>query len=200
MSRGEGTMRRWAVTGPIGAGKSLAVRLLAERGALVVDADAVGHAVLREPDVRDAVALEFGPEILVDGAVDRAAVADRVFGDAVALARLNALTHPRLAERLRERLAAAAAAKPALAVLEAAVYFLLPPVGDFDLVVAVVADEAIRLRRLTAGGRYDAEAARRRIEAQRPLLPLFERADVILVNEGDEDDLARSLEALLRRP
>lgn len=193
-------MRRWAVTGPIGAGKSLAVRLLAERGALVVDADAVGHAVLREPDVRDAVALEFGPEILVDGAVDRAAVADRVFGDAVALARLNALTHPRLAERLRERLAAAAAAKPALAVLEAAVYFLLPPVGDFDLVVAVVADEAIRLRRLTAGGRYDAEAARRRIEAQRPLLPLFERADVILVNEGDEDDLARSLEALLRRP
>ncbi len=196
-------MRTWVVTGPIGAGKSLATRLLAERGAEVIDADAVGHAVLDEPDVRDALVAAFGPGVAPGGRIDRPAVARIVFADPGALARLNGATHPRLVLRLRERLDALAAAEtpghPVLAVLEAAVYFQLPPVGSIDLVIAVVAAEQVRLERLVASGRMPSEAARSRIEAQRSLLPRFDEADEILHNDDDRDALARRIDDLLAR-
>jgi len=192
-------LQRWVVTGPIGAGKSLAVAELAALGAHVVDADAEGRALLREPGMPAAVAAALGPGVLRDGEVDRAAVAALVFADPPALDRLNALTHPRLADRLAVRLQEleAAARQPGLAVVEAAVYFLLPPFGPVDLVVAVVAPPELRVGRLAASGRFDAAAARVRAEAQRPLLDAFARADVVLSNDGGPDDLRRAVRALV---
>ncbi len=190
---------RWVVTGPIGAGKSLAVSELAALGARVVDADAEGRALLREPGMPAAVAAALGPGVLRGGEVDRAAVAALVFADPVALARLNALTHPGLAARLDARLREfeAAALEPGLAVVEAAVYFLLPPFGPVDLVVAVDAAPELRVSRLAASGRFDAAAARVRAEAQRSLLDAFAHADVVLRNEGDPDDLRSAVRALV---
>lgn len=192
-------LQRWVVTGPIGAGKSLAVSELVELGARVVDADAEGRALLCEPGMPAAVAAALGPGVLRGGEVDRAAVAALVFADPRALERLNALVHPRLAERLAERLREfeAAARQPGLAVVEAAVYFLLPPFGPVDLVVAVDAPPELRVGRLAASGRFDAAAARVRAEAQRPLLDAYARADVVLINDGGPDDLRRAVRALV---
>ncbi len=187
----------WVVTGPIGAGKSTAVAELARLGAAVVDADAAGHAVLAEPEVAAAVAARYGPDAAPGGVVDRAAVARRVFADPAELAWLEALTHPRLSRRIAAALAALARRRPRppLAVVEAAVYFRLPPWGPVDLVIAVTAPEEVRIRRLVASGRFTADEARRRVAAQRSLLPRFAAADVVIDNGGD----AASLRAAVRR-
>lgn len=192
-------MRRWAVTGPIAAGKSAVSALLALRGAAVVDGDALGHEVLAQPPVRDAVAAAFGPQVMRAGSVDRTALGRLVFADPVALARLNGLTHGPLALLAEARLAAlAAAGQHALAVLEAAVYFLLPSPPRVDLVVVVDAPAPLRARRLAAVRGLQAAAAAARIAAQADWGALWARADRTIVNDGTPADLARAVDALWR--
>jgi dephospho-CoA kinase len=190
-------LRRWVVTGPAGAGKSLATAALADLGAHVVDADAEGHAVLREPAVAAEIADAFGPDCVADGEVRRDVLGPRVFADRDALARLNRITHGRLSARLAARLddLEAAADEPGLAVVEAAVYFLLPPIGPVDLVIAVTAPPEQRQARLVSAG-LDAAAARARIDAQAEMLPAYAGADVVLANTGTEDELRRAVAAL----
>ncbi len=192
-----GIMRRWVVTGPTGAGKSLLTRLLARQGAAIIDADAVGHEVLRQPEVRQAVATAFGQQFLTGGEVDRPAMGELVFAEPEALARLSAITHPPLAAALVERLGRLAdAGQTALAVVEAAVYFLLPSLGPMDLTIAVVAPEAVRHRRLVSAGLSE-QQAQRRIAAQVPMNRLWSQADLVIENIGTEKDLARVAEELI---
>ncbi|MFO7607742.1 MAG: dephospho-CoA kinase [Candidatus Krumholzibacteriia bacterium] len=192
-------MRRWALTGPSGAGKSAAGALLAARGAAILDGDALGHEVLARPGIAAAIGRAFGPEVLSGGAVDRSRLGPLVFADPAALARLDALVHPTLARLMQERLdALAAAGEHALAVLEAAVYFLLPTPPPVDLVVAVDAPAALRARRLAAARGLDEAAAAARIAAQASWDALWSRADRIIVNDGTPADLARAVDALWR--
>src|SRR6185295_12340421 len=81
--------------GGIASGKSRVGKLLAERGAQVLDADELAHRELGRDEVREAIAAAFGREALdARGAVDRGALGRRVFGDPAALARLEAIVHP----------------------------------------------------------------------------------------------------------
>src|ERR1700728_4325362 len=94
-----------ALTGGIGSGKSTVAAGLAERGAAVVDADAVSRRIL-EPDgaAYQAVVDRFGPGIVrADGSINRPALAAVVFGDAGALTDLNRLTHPVIARGIADR-------------------------------------------------------------------------------------------------
>ena len=94
------------LTGGIGSGKSTVSQLLAERGAVVIDADAITRE-LQSPGtpVFDAMVERFGPGIVApDGTLDRQAVADIVFRDADALADLGALVHPAVGAEIARRL------------------------------------------------------------------------------------------------
>jgi dephospho-CoA kinase len=189
-------MRRWAVTGPTGAGKSAVTALLAARGAVVLDGDRLGHAVLDRPEVVAAVAGRFGPGCVVGGRVQRAALGRLVFADLAELAALDAITHGPLCALMEQELAALAASGAALAVLEAAVYFRLPAPPRMDLVVAVLADTRTRAERLAARTGLTAAAALARVRALSHLDRDWTRADLVIHNDGGPDELAAVVDRL----
>ncbi len=92
------------LVGRAGSGKSTVARAIAADGGAVVDADEIGHQVTdQDPDVRRALTAEYGPEVYkADGTLDRPRVAAKIFTDAAARARLDALVHPRILERAWE--------------------------------------------------------------------------------------------------
>jgi dephospho-CoA kinase len=149
--------------GRIGAGKSTVARRFGERGASVIDADALAHEVLGEPDVRAEIAARFGAGVLsAAGGVDRARLAEAVFGatpaHAAALAALEAIVHPRVHRRIEAALAAAreaaeAAGRPdALVVLDVPLLVRAGWDRACDHLVVVECEDAVRRERLARRG------------------------------------------------
>lgn len=151
------------LTGGIGSGKSTVSRLLADRGAVVIDADAVYHELIQpgRPGFEPLVA-EFGPDILgSDGHIDRARLADLVFADEAARVRLNEITHPLVGEEMMRRVAEA----PADAIVVMDIPLLAEGgadrAGAYPVVIVVEAPADARLDRLEARGMDRADAAAR---------------------------------------
>ncbi len=188
------------LTGTIGAGKSTALAAFARHGCAVLDADAVVHDLYRTARVRDAVVARLGPGVLGrDGAIDRSAVARAVFADDPLRAWLEEFIHPLVHEAaVAWREAALAADPPPRAVVEEVqLLFEGDRVDAYDRTVVVTAAAEIRRGRLVARGRLEGLAAR---EAR--LLPealKLERADDVIVNDGDVAALDRAIAAYLDR-
>lgn len=178
-----------ALVGPAGAGKSTIARACAAEGALVVDGDRIGHEVTdHDPEVRAALIAEYGSSVYTAaGTLDRAQVAARVFADPEALARLNALVHPRILTRFRAALADAARPNgPAYVVIDAALLLDWGFEAECDAVLAVLAPEAQQLARLTATRGWSEAEARRRLAAARSPESFAALADHVVHNDGDE--------------
>jgi len=159
-------MLRIGVTGPMASGKSDVARRFEERGAALVEGDALGWEVLREPEVRDRVAALFGASVLAaDGSVDRRALGRIVFGDASELSRLNALVQPRLLRRVREALGRDQG--DGVLVLDAALLGVWNLAPELDGVVEVTAPAETRIARLSAFRGFPEAEARERVEGQR---------------------------------
>ena len=140
-----------ALTGGIASGKSTISRMLAEKGAVIVDADAIVREVQAPGSpVLAAIAAEFGPEVLrPDGSLDRPALGARVFGHPERLAALNALVHPAVREESQRRFRAALSADPgALVVYDVPLLAESRGTGEWDLVVVAHAPAELRVRRL----------------------------------------------------
>ncbi|RKN04350.1 dephospho-CoA kinase [Streptomyces radicis] len=187
------------LTGGIGAGKSEAVRLLAERGAVVVDSDRIAREVV-EPGTEGlaAVAAEFGPEILTaEGRLDRERLGRIVFGDPGRRAKLNAIVHPLVARRSAEL--TAAAPHDAVVVHDVPLLAENGLAGRYDVVVVVDASTETRLDRLTRLRGMTEEDARARMAAQATREERLAVADHVLRNDGTVDDLAAQIDPLWRR-
>lgn len=186
-------MLRIGLTGGIGSGKSTVSALLAERGAVVIDADRIAREVV-EPGTPGlaAVVEAFGEDVLAaDGSLDRPALAAVVFADPAARARLDAIVHP----LVRDRAVELAADAPADAVLVNDVPLLVETgqAGSYDLVLVVETDLATRLSRLVERGLPEADA-RARIAAQATDEQRRAAADVVLDNGGTREQLADQVE------
>lgn len=186
-----------ALTGGIASGKSVVARRLVEHGAVLIDADALARDVVRPGTPGLARIVEtFGEEVLApDGALDRAALAEIVFGDPQRRAELNAITHPLIAERSRELVAAAAP--------DAVVVHDIPLLAEgtrdidgFDLVVVVQAPVETRLRRMMTDRGMTREQAQQRIAAQASDADRLALADVVIENDGDLADALRQVDEL----
>jgi dephospho-CoA kinase len=188
---------RVGLTGGAGAGKSTVAARLRELGAVVIDADALAREVL-EPGsdgLREVVAA-FGAQVLrPDGSLDRAALAAVVFADPERRRELEAITHPRIAARTSELVAAAPDAAVVVHDVPLLVEKGLAPA--YDLVVIVDAPVARRVERLVGRGLAEADA-RARIAAQATRAERETVADVWLDNDGSVADLVAAVDMLWR--
>jgi dephospho-CoA kinase len=185
------------LTGGAGAGKSTVAARLRELGAVVIDADALAREVL-EPgsDGLRQVVAAFGEQVLrPDGSLDRAALAAVVFADPERRRELEAITHPRIAARTSERLAAAPADAVVVHDVPLLVEKALAPA--YDLVVVVDAPVERRVERLVGRGLAEADA-RARIAAQATRAEREAVADVWLDNDGSVADLVAAVDVLWR--
>lgn len=188
------------LTGGIGSGKSTVAQLLADRGAVVIDADAIAREIVKPGETALAeIVNTFGPEVLLpDGTLDRAGLAAVVFADEDARARLDAITHPRIAERGAELIAAAP--------VDAVVVYDMPllveqgaqALRDWDRIVVVDAPDDVRLSRLIQRG-LSPDDARRRMVAQASREERLAVADDVIDNGTDLAGLEAQVNELWSR-
>ena len=184
------------LTGGIGAGKSEALRALAELGAATLSSDAVVHELLATDELRAALVERLGPGVAPGGTVDRSRVAELAFGDPAHRDWLEGLLWPRVGERVitwRTEVDAADPPPPA-AVVEVPLLFEAGMEQAFDNTLAVVADEAVREERASARGHAALES---RTGRQLSQTEKAERADFVVRNDGSIDELRESLSRFL---
>jgi dephospho-CoA kinase len=180
-----------ALTGGIGAGKTTVASLFAAHGAFVVDADDLARQSLSpgSPLIPE-VAERFGADIVVDGVVDRQALADIVFNDEQALRDLEALVHPDVVRRLQ-------AIHTQIDGQQILIYAipLLTELGlkdSFTAVVVVTCDLETRKARLLARGMTEADIAAR-MAAQATDAQRNAQADFLIDNSSDIDSLEQQV-------
>ena len=179
-------MLRVGVTGGLASGKSTVAALLAERGAAVVDADAIVRGLYASGGAGEAAARElFGDAVLdASGAVDRAKLAGVVFSDPRGRHALEARIHPLVGAEIERRFEEAERAGAPVAAAEASQLFEAKTDARYDRIVLVMAPEAERIRRWERRG-GEVEDARRRMAAQLPPGEARARAHHVIVNDGD---------------
>jgi dephospho-CoA kinase len=180
--------------GGVASGKSTVAALLARRGFLHLDADALARQAVERPEVRQALAARFGSDLYDgEGNLDRALLARRAFADPSATAKLNAIVHPWVRDRLVEGLDSAAQ-RPV--VLDVPLLLESPLAERVDTWLLVEAPEDAREARAAQRGWSPGERARREAR-QADLVAKRRRADRVLENSGTIEDLERRLEVLL---
>jgi len=190
------------LVGQAGSGKSTVARALAADGAVVIEADLLGHEVTdRDPEVRRALEAEYGPDVYRgDGMLDRRRVAARVFSDPVARARLDRLVHPRIIDRIARRLdALRAEGHRGVVVLDAALMLDWGVERSCDAVIAVVAPAPDQLARLGQSRGWSEAESRARLAAQRSSAAFAAAADATLENRGTIGALEREARAVVER-
>jgi len=191
-------MKVIGLTGGIGSGKSTISQYLAELGAVVVDADKVGHEVFQPgmPAWDDVVAA-FGKEVVGEnGEIDRKKLGAVVFNNPEALSRLNRIVHPRAYDLVKSRLEEYRQQGVDVVVLEV---ILLIEAGWAHLAdeiwVTVVSEDAV-VKRLKQQRGLSREEVLARIHSQTPPEERAKHADVVINNDGDTGDLKAKVQEL----
>jgi dephospho-CoA kinase len=178
------------LTGGIGAGKTEVGRLLAARGACVIDADRAGHRVLEVGgEAQEEVTRAF-PDVVVDGVIDRGLLAREVFGDPDRLRLLESITHPAIRERIDHQVEQCDAD-----VVVVEVPLLSDFLGEGWLRVVVEAPEDVRLDRLDERGMRPVDAKTRMLAQPAPD-EWRAAADFLIDNGGDRASLEAQVDRL----
>lgn len=194
-------MLRVGLTGGIGSGKSEVSRRLAARGASIIDADLAARDVVQPgtPGLGEIAAV-FGPGVLrPDGSLDREQLGRLVFADPGLRAKLNAIVHPLVHERMRQ-LEQQAIAAPGQRGPAAIIVHDVPLLAEnglgrgFDTVLVVDAPDDQRVQRLTATRSMTAAHAQDRMAAQASRQQRLAIADIVIDNSGTLDDLDRRVD------
>lgn len=193
------------LAGGVASGKSLVARCFEHFGATVLDADRVGHEVLREPEVIAAIVLQWGESVVINGEIDRSALARIVFdsnqGDTSQLKRLEQITHPRIGQKIRQKLAELKSesetkgSKIPAVVLDAPVMFKSGWDQLCDKIVFVEAEISLRRQRALERG-WSLDELARREAYQTPINEKRQRSTDIIQNsksKGETFDQVRDL-------
>ena len=184
-------MKVVGLTGGIATGKSTVAALLRARGVPVIDADIVAREVVAPGTEGLAeIVAKFGPGVLsASGELDRAAMRARISADPQARRDLEAITHPRIAMTILERLQRLAAEGNAAAVVEAALMVETGSYQRYDALIVVTCSPETQLARLVGRDGMTEAAAKALIATQLPLAEKERVATVVIRNEGDRKSL-----------
>jgi dephospho-CoA kinase len=186
------------LTGGIGVGKSTALAALERLGAAILSTDQVVHDLYETDEVRRAVGERFGAEVVSQGTVDRAALAERAFATDDDRAWLEGFLWPKVGRRMaawREQLERLSPV-PRVAVVEVPLLFESGMEGAFDATIAVVSEEEVRAQRAASRDHrsLDERGARQLTQQQKA-----ERATYVVANDGTENELERKLSGVLEK-
>lgn len=196
--------KRWpekviiGLTGNIATGKSAVLRMVAERGALALDADKTVHEILdNDPSMQAAIAVAFGEHLRRrDGTIDRSALGAIVFDDADALHDLEQLLHPAVRLEIKRRIDAAGAS---VIIIEAIKLLEGELAALCDEIWVTRCPRELQLQRLTICRGLDPETAAQRIDAQNPQEAKVARADVVIDTDGVMAQTREQVERAWRR-
>ena len=192
-------LKKIAVTGGIASGKTSVCRFFEELGAYVVDADAIVHGLLKpDTDLGQQVLRQFGPEIIENGQISRRVIAEKAFKEPKQLQKLERLLHPAVLQKIGEFYTAACNKGSYTSfVVEIPLLFEIGAEAFYDVIVAVLADEAQAKKRFEQAGfqktEYDLRMSRQLKPEQKAA-----RSHYIIHNNGSLDDLRREVAALDR--
>ncbi len=184
-------MKVIGLTGGIGSGKSTVSQFLAELGAVILDADRVGHEALKpDTEVWREVVAAFSRQVLTpSGNIDRAKLGEIVFGKPESLSRLNQIMHPRMFDMVKAQLEGYRQQGVDVAVLEAPLLIEAGWTSLVDEVWVTVASESTVLRRLQERAGLSQAESLARIRSQLSSEERIKHADVVINNDGDLDEL-----------
>lgn len=185
------------LTGNVASGKSTVAAIWQSLGAVVLDADRMGHTVLESgSETLNRVVEEFGEDILADGCLDRKRLAAKVFEDEASLRKLNRLVHPVIGEEIRKRIEEERRSGTKVVVVDAPLIFEAEIEDEFDLVVVVDAPLERRLQWLSENRGLGRETALRIERLQMDPREKAMKADIILQNGGTIDVLQEAAKLL----
>ncbi len=195
------------ITGGIACGKTTVTELLAEKGAIPINADEIGHQLLKaDSPVIDELTESFGIEILDEnGDVSRKKMGKIVFNDKKEREKLNAILHPLIIKRSRIRARELVTDDPSSVVLlDAPLLIEAGAYNTVDLIVVVTSSHEKQLRRIIDRSKgqnrhITKTEAQARIDAQMPLSEKVKYADVVIENNGSPDELKKQVDKLWER-
>lgn len=190
------------ILGGIGSGKSSVVRHVTEFRLEIIDADKVGHDLLRDPDVVERLRQTFPISVFdTDGQVIRSRLAERVFGKSTehqaALTQLEQIIHPAIHREIKRQIQTVSAGVDAL-ILDAAILLETGWADECDYLIYIDTPEALRIERVQHSRHWSAEELKLRESSQLPLETKRQRADYIVDNSSSIEDAAQQLTGILR--
>ncbi|MBI4799299.1 MAG: dephospho-CoA kinase [Desulfarculus sp.] len=192
-------MLQVGLTGGIATGKSTVAQMFVELGAHLVDTDQMARQAVEpgSPALGEIVAA-FGPEVLdAQGNLDRRGLREKVFGDELARARLNAIVHPRVAELVRHELARLEAQDPGgVALIDVPLLYETNWQGRYQAVVLVYAPAEAQMARLMARDGVDRASAQAALKAQMDIEEKRAKAQFVVDNSGGLAETHRQVKAI----
>ncbi|MBA7569953.1 Dephospho-CoA kinase [subsurface metagenome] len=194
-------MKVIGLTGGIGSGKSTVSQFLAELGAVILDADEIGHEAFKpDTEIWRQVVAAFGRQILTpDGNIDRKKLGNIVFSNPESLSRLNQIMHPRMYALVKAQLEGYRRQGVGVVVLEAPLLLEAGWTSLVDEVWVTTAPEATVLKRLRERTGMSQAESLTRLRSQLPSEERVRQADVVINTDCDLDELKSKVKELGQR-
>ncbi|MBB5172712.1 dephospho-CoA kinase [Texcoconibacillus texcoconensis] len=189
------------LTGGIASGKSTVSSFCKERGLPVIDADLIAREVVEpDEDAYNEIVKTFGEDILQhDGTIDRQALGRLVFANEEKRQKLNAIVHPAVRKRMKERLNDYLQRGMETVILDVPLLIESQLTELVDKVLLVYVDQHVQLERLQKRDGFGIEEATQRVESQMPLAEKRALADEVIVNHGTKEETKKQLETILTK-
>lgn len=172
--------------GGVGSGKTLVAGMLGSLGAAVIDADKIGHEVLKNRTIKAQIRRRFGKEVFTPkGNISRTRLARAAFASIKDIRALNRITHPEILKRMKREIAEVKKAREAKAVVLDAPLLLEAGLASLcDRLIYVQAGKVLRRKRTSRSRKWNPEDFRRREAMQMPLEKKRRRASLVIDNSG----------------